>query len=108
MLRIPVPSPNTNQVVSLGGIAYNFKFDFNYFDNRWRISIYKGTDLVLLNLKVVEQRSLIRVKGTPVDFSHGDLQVHLRKSNAEPCGLDNFGVDKDYELYYFTNEELGL
>lgn len=108
MLKIQVPTPNTNQIVSLGGVAYNFKFDFNSFDNKWRISIYKEDELVLLNLKVNEQKSLIRAWTTPIDFSHGDLQVHLRKATTEDCGRDNFGIDKDYELYYFANEEIGL
>lgn len=108
MLRIPVPTPNTSQVVSLGGVAYNFVFNFNYFDDKWRISIYQNEEPVQLNMKVTEPKSLIRVRTTPVNFSHGDLQVHQRKTTSNPCGIDNFGIDKEYELLYFTNEELDL
>lgn len=108
MLRIPVPTPNTKQTVTLGGVTYDLKFAFNYFDNKWRISVYKGFDIVIINTKVTEPKSLIRVIATPIDFSHGDLQVHLRSNTKDPCGLSNFGIDKDYELFYFSNSELGL
>ena len=108
MLKIPVPSPNTYQVVSLGGVAYNFHFTFNYFDDKWRISIYRNEEVVELNMKVTEQKSLIRARGTPVQFDHGDLQVHRVQDTKQPCGLSNFGNEKEYELLYFTNEELGI
>ena len=106
MLKIPVPTPNTNQIVSLGGVAYKLKFDFNSFDESWRISIYKSSELVLLNIKVTGAKSLVRASSTPVGFAHGDLQVHQVNITDALCGKSNFGIGKDYELYYFSNEEL--
>lgn len=108
MLILDVPLPATTQVIALGGLTYKIVFNFNHFDDKWRISLYRNTDLVMLNMKVTEQRSLIRSRQTPLDFSHGDLQVHRVKDTLAPCGLLNFGINKEYELRYFTNEELGL
>ena len=105
-LKISIPdSSNATSDISLGGINYTFGFYYNSRDQRYRIDIYEGTTPVIIGLKVVENTILTYKYDLP-DFDHGELVVFQFKDTSAPVGRDNFGIDKAYELIYFTNEEL--
>lgn len=105
-LKIPVPgTAYSNQEVTLAGIKYNFKFQYNGRDSRWRLSILLGDTTVISGVKIMENERLLWRYRLP-QFQHGDLFCIRFKDDGKEVGRDNFGVDKAYELLYLTNEEI--
>lgn len=109
MERIQIPTtPYSDQHISLGGQTYQFIYSYNEFDGRWRIDIYQNQQPVMMNLMIIENQSLIRARYSPPLFDHGDLQCIRFTDDGREATFDNVGIDKPYELIYFTNEELGI
>ena len=105
-LFINVPdSANAEQEVSLGGINYNFKFSYNSRDQRYRLSIYLGTESLVDGLKLIENNS-ITGKYDLVNFDHGELFLVRIEDTSKEASRDNIGFDKPYRLTYYTNDEL--
>lgn len=105
-VSIPVPDyPNTQQTITLGGQTYDFLLQFNTRDSRWRLTIMLDEELVVAGIKLVENRRLLS-RYILEDFNHGDLFCMRRKSTSDPVGRNNLGIGKEYELLYFSNEEL--
>jgi hypothetical protein len=91
--------------VSLGGTTYSITFAFNERDQRWRVSIYKGSTPVILGVKVMETKMLLGPYDLPL-FDHGDIGCFRMQSTTEDVGRDNLGIGKEYELIYFSNSEI--
>ena len=91
--------------VSLNGESHEFEFKFNSVDQRWRVSVTKNGVRLLTEFKVVEG-SIFNF--TPMDdyFRHGLIIPIKFKQTSESIGRHNIGHDKDYELVYFTLEEI--
>lgn len=107
ILRIPVPKVSfaTNSV-SLGGQSYNFTFRFNERSNRWKLDISTAEGEVVRNgLTLIEGVFPLSHLYTP-NFLHGVLSVQQTKDGTEPAGRDNLGIGKQYELLYFSVDEL--
>jgi len=105
-LSIPTPDyPSTKQNVTLAGRDYELTIRFNERDSRWRLSISLNGVVVISGIKLVENRRLLSRYILP-DFNHGDLFCMRRKSTKDPVGRKNLGIGKEYELIYFSNEEL--
>lgn len=109
MLRLNIPTVSyAKQEVSLGGFKYDFVYSYNEYDGRWRIDIYYNEELIVPGLAIMEDSSIIRFRYDVPEFSHGDLQCRKVLDTKESVGRNNLGIGKEYELIYFTNEELGL
>lgn len=105
-LFINVPdSANAEQVVSLGGSNYNFKFSYNSRDQRFRLSIYLGGVSVIEGMKLVESTNPTG-KYDLVNFDHGQLFLVRIEDTGQAATRDNIGFDKPYRLTYLTNEEI--
>lgn len=105
-LSIDVPEEAwSSSNVSLAGTTYSFRYSFNNRDERWRLSIYIGARAIITGVKIMENQLLLRNYGLD-DFSHGDLACVRAKQSSFPVGFDNFGRDKEYELVYYSNEEI--
>lgn len=104
-----LPQPQTSNEthrVTLGGTLYNFKYQYNTRDQRWRLSITDSTGVdVMSGLKLMENQLLLERYNTP-NFSHGDLYCLRSKQTDNPVGRDNLGYGLEYELAYLTNEEV--
>lgn len=95
----------SSRPVSLGGVTYKFTFAFNERDQRWRLSIYRGSTPVILGVKIVESKMLFENYNLPL-FDHGDIGCFRMYSTTEEVGRDNLGIGKEYELIYFSNAEI--
>lgn len=105
ILRIPTPtSAWGEEVLNLSGLRYRFIFRFNDKDEAWRLSIYRNQDVVIINEKLVVGQP-VRMSTQIELFSHGVLCVKKIKETTENLGRNNFGLDKDYELVYYSIEE---
>lgn len=105
-LEINVPTTsNATSFVSLGG--ENYKFDFFYSDRtqRYSLDISLGDESIIRGLVMIENSYLTGKYDLP-SFSHGELWTLQARDTSDPLGRNNFGVDKAYELVYYTNEEL--
>ena len=105
MLFISGPeSSYTENKVALGGVTYSFTYRYNTQTQRWSLDIRLNGKAVILGESLIEGSPLFYADSIP-DFSHGVLTVIPTGDTKNPCGLSNFGVDKEYELIYLTNEE---
>lgn len=105
-LSINIPdTPWSRQNISLAGKTYRFTFTYNERSKRWYLEISLGSKTIISSVKIIEGVDLI---GRYVldDFDHGKLFCAPQKQTSDTVGRDNFGIGKDYELFYFTNEEL--
>jgi len=107
MLSISIPdASNSSSPVSLGGEIYDFRFNFNDIDSVYRLDIYFQQKLIVGSIDL-KTGSLLTDKYNLPDFSHGELFLAKVKATELPPSRNNVGVNKDYELIYVTNEELG-
>jgi len=114
-IEIPVPSISYSEVnVTLAGISYDIVFressreqDENgsgrlYFD------IYTEDTLIKAGVKVMESQSLL-ARYLLEGFLTGDILCLSRVAGSTNVAtLANVGLNKEYGLFYLTNEELGL
>jgi hypothetical protein len=105
-LSLPVSQASwSTQNISLSGTDYTFIYSYNTRDERWRFDIYLNEEPVILGIKIVENQIFLGKYLLP-DFNHGDIACLRVKDDGLPVGRDNLGIDKSYELVYFTNEEI--
>ena len=104
ILSVPDSAWST-QTITLGGLEYTITLTWNDRDSRWRFSLSKGLSQLVSGIKLVENQSLLS-RYILRDFAHGDIFILRSKEDGQPVGRDNFGIQKAYEMVYFTNEEL--
>lgn len=110
MLKIPVPESSYGDIeVALGGQTYTFTFRFNErgFDGgNWKLDIYnQDSSVVQYGLTMVDGSSPMSFFKV-TDFDHGYIFIGRTFETSRKCTRDNFGIGKDYELYYVNLEEL--
>lgn len=94
----------SEQRISLGGIDYRFIFRYNRREGRWRFDIFEDETAIALGIKVMENQNLTE-RYLLDRFSHGNLYCVRSFETEEEVSRDNFGVDKAYELLYYTTQE---
>ena len=105
-LRINIPdSAWSTQSISLGGQDYEFEFKYNEREDRWRFSIKQGDTSIVSGIKVIENQVFLLNYDLPL-FAHGDILCLRILQDDEQVGRDNFGLDKPYELFYYSYTEL--
>lgn len=107
-LSIDTPDVSwSEQYVTLGGSKYLFTYSFNSRDERWRLDISLGSQVVVSGLKIMENQFLVGSYALE-SFDHGDLICVRFEDDGLPVGRNNLGVNKPYTLQYYTNEEIAL
>jgi len=105
MIKIPAPQGAfSSSKVALAGVSYDFTFRYNSYAKIWQLDIHLNKTPVILGESLVPLSPLFygeEIKG----FNHGGLVLVSNVETAEPCGLNNLGIDRDYTLIYITNEE---
>ena len=105
-LSIPVPDASAStQEIALAGVKYDFVYEYNARDNRYRLSIYYNNTPVVLGVKIMESQFLLDNLNLS-NFSHGDIFCTRMEDSGEPVGRNNIGARKPYELIYYTNAEI--
>lgn len=106
MIEIRVPdAAHSSQTVSLQGVDYILEFDYNKREEAWRITIKDVFgEPILYGLKVLPDTA---VNGSyQVENFSGYLFCSRNSGDAQRVVRDNFGIDKDFSLMYFTEEEV--
>lgn len=104
IIKVPDSSYAIHRV-PLGANSYVIVFRFNSRDSRWYFDLYSDSNtLIKAGIKVMENQSLLQ-RYLLEDFS-GDIVCDKVGNTAEKVGRNNLGVGKDYELIYFSQEEI--
>lgn len=108
MKKIHVPdSANLELEVYLNGLTYIFHYKYSTLSDRYYLDIYLDGSLIVAGLKLVTNVLLLE-KYALDGFNHGDLAVvRLKNTSSVEPERDTLGFNKEFELIYFTNEELG-
>ena len=93
------------QPMSLSGFTYTFTYAYNSTDGGVRLSISNREGKVLSGLKLMSDQALNERYLLPT-FNHGQLICLKFKETDELPTLGNIGIDKEYELWYYTNDEI--
>lgn len=109
MLKIPVPESSYSEVeVTLNGETYTFVYRFNERSNRWKVDIFNlDGDAIVKGLTVVENFSPTAHLTLP-ELEQGLFYIGTAENTKAPVGLNNFGINKTYEMVYASYEELGF
>lgn len=108
-VKIPVPDASWGEVtVPLGGETYDITYRYverDPEDPHWRMDIYQGTTTVMVGIKLVADSPLIGIYALD-DFRHGEILCQKMLSTNDTPGRGNVGIGKEYELVYYSLEEL--
>ena len=105
MIILPTPSSTwVTHKASLAGKTYKLTYRFNELIQRWFLDIYLNEVAVILGEMIIEGSPLFY--GKPIkNFEHGIITPVRNIEGTAPIGKDNLGIDKEYSLYYLSNEE---
>lgn len=106
MIRLNVPDSawSTANFV-LGETLYEGVFTYNSRDKRWRLSLYREGQPVIRGLKLMENQPLLN-RYVIDNWGGGEIFTLRSKDDGEPVSRDNLGLNKSYELVYFTQNEV--
>lgn len=105
--KIKVPnSAFSEQQVNIGLDQITLILKFNSRNNAWYLDIKDSSAdaEILSGIKVMPMQNLT---GRYIldNFPSGNIWCMRQNSVSDPIGRDNLGTDKDYGLWYFSNEE---
>lgn len=106
-LSVPTGSSWTTQVTELGNVSYTFVYSINprYTTRRMYLDIFLDETPVKTGIKLMSNITLLPYLLTT--FDHGQLFcIKLGAATDTSPTLGNIGLGLDYELIYYTNEEL--
>lgn len=108
---VPVPPNPPSQVdINLSGQRYTFTYKFNPLlgeGGRWRLDIQDSSGSYLCRGRTLIEKWSPNAHLTDNGLPDGILYVTNVNNTEEPVGRNNLGLGKDYELWYYTNLELG-
>lgn len=105
MIILPTPTLEwASHKASLAGKTYKFTYRFSEYNQRWMLDIYLNDEVVILGQMIIEGSPLFYAK--PIkNFEHGVIVPIRNVDSAKTIGRDNLGIDKEFSLYYLSNEE---
>lgn len=105
MIILPTPTSSwVTHKASLAGKTYKLTYRFNEYQQRWMLDIYLNDTPVILGQMIIEGSILFY--GKPIkDFDHGVIVPLRNREGTSKIGKDNLGIDKEFSLYYLSNEE---
>lgn len=113
-LNINIPNfPYSRQSISIKNVGITLVCKFNTINSSWYLDLYNasGTELVVAGIKVMPNQNLTGRYLLDILPENGNLWCLRKRSTKESVGRSNFGINKDYSLYWLTSEEevnLGL
>ena len=91
--------------LALGANSYVIVFRFNSKDKAWYFDLYSDSNaLIKGGVKVMPDQSLLL--RYLLDEFDGDIVCQRVNNTVEELGRNNLGIGKDYELVYFSQEEI--
>ena len=104
-IAVPIESSSVKQYIDLNNTTYKFIYTYNEVDERLRISIYRGEELLVAGIKIMENQSLLAKY--KLDSFDGDLFCKSFKGGTSiPATLGTVGLGLEYELIYLTQGEI--
>lgn len=107
---ISIDIPNTaysEQTVVLNQRSFNIIAKYRLRSDRWNISITDGSGKLLISEARCISNSFITGRYVIPDLG-GELYVMKVYGNKIQPTRSTFGTGKEFELQYYTNEELGV
>ena len=110
-IRIP-DSAWSEQQVTISNNVLTLAFKFNSRNDSWYVDISNSdnTENIISGLNVMPNQNLTG-RYFLSDISEGNIWCVRKSTTSEPIGRDNFGIGKDFELWYIPDseeQELGI
>lgn len=105
-VNIVVPDADwSTQVVTLGDSVFVIELKYKARNKRWYMTL-RDTDnnILLAEKKCVPTELLTGLYD--IEGLYGDIYVERVYGNSAYPSRDNFGIGKEFELRYFTEEEI--
>ncbi len=107
MIKVATPSiAYATITTSLNGETFNLTFRFNERTLRWKLDLATSEGTSIIRGLTLMEEEILNNHLTLPEFGEGLLIVDTLKFTTEPCGRDNLGFGKPYELLYSTKTEL--
>ena len=107
-LSVPLNTPYTSQELVLSNVSYTLRYRINrrYDSDNPRIymDIFLQDEPVILGIKILPNTSLTG-RYQLAEFDDGVLFCLQTGKESFPS-LGNVGIDREYSIVYYTNEEL--
>ncbi len=95
------------QLVTLNGNSVFITTTYNERNGRWYLSIDDRNKLQLISgLKLLPKKDLLSKYTSVYELLGGSLYCANIRGNDDEVTRDNFGTDKQFQLWYLTDEEL--
>lgn len=106
-LRIKVEdSTYQEKLITLNSNSIFITISFNTRDSRWYFDLVDRNGLDLLSgVKILAPQNLTSKYIDTNSILGGNLYCVNTKGNGEDITRDNFGTDKQFQLWYYTTEE---
>ena len=107
MNRINIPTISYSEKrVSLNSKTFFFTYEFNDRTSRWYLSISDQDNNPIHNgMALVEDGPITLHLSELNEALGGFLFIVQQRETDQPCGRNNLGVGKDYELVYMSFKE---
>lgn len=107
MRKISTPSISyATRKVSLNGETYNLTFRYNERTQRWKLDVASDDFVPIVNNLTLMEDEILNYHLTLPELGDGLFIVNKSRETSLPCGRDNLGLNKDYELLFSTSAEL--
>ena len=104
--EIIIPSSShSTQVVTLDNRVFTLEIKWNSRNEGWYISLYDAqeTQTFISGVKVEPNQNLTARYDIP-NLTRGNIFCLRTKNTDDVLNRDNFGVGKDYSLFYMRND----
>jgi hypothetical protein len=108
-LLIPVSdSPYSEQLVSLSNRVITMVFKFNVVNQSWYLDLLDSRGLkIKMGIRIVANQNLTERFDLSDSFT-GDLWCIKNRNSSKVLGRTNLGKNKDYGLYWISDEDSKL
>ena len=101
-------NPYQEKLVSLNSNSLFLTLSYNTRDNRWYFNIVDRNSLdVISGVKILPSQDLTGKYISVTTLIGGNIYCVDTKSSGDDITRDNFGTDKQFQLWYYTTAEEG-
>lgn len=105
-IEIIIPSvTHSSQVVSLDNRVFTLEIKWNSRNESWYMSLYDAQEIqtYISGIKIEPNQNLTTRYNIP-NLIRGNIFCIRTKNTTNPIGRDNFGVGKEYSLFYLRDD----
>ena len=99
-------NPYQEKLISLNSNSLFLTLSYNTRDSRWYFDIVDRNDLnIISGVKVLPSQNLTSKYLNANTLIGGNIYCVDTKFSSNDVTRDNFGTDKQFQLWYYTTEE---